>query len=257
MGKIPIDNGFENNEYLLGENFKQFLESKLNKYIGDEKILVINNLLIIFKNIEGFVCDPDEDLTCFINKYFDSKFSDEIEIVTPMIQEMVLQYLNDQIYKYENDNKNLESLTIQESISNEVETALKDANLKLSCSLSLEQIKYLSQNNKELQTFIKILRFVAEIKKIPNLKNRPLKNEHILSNVNYEKVADEFKYTDRLTETRPIKKHGQKYLGNCTEFNLNGDGHRLIFRLFDIVAKEPVHDNTIYIQVLGDPDYLH
>lgn len=257
MEQIPTYNNFESNEYLLCETFKQFLENNLNKCEADEKSEVIENLQTIFTNIEDFVCEPDAHLVDFINKYLNNQFLDEIEVVTPYIQEMVLQFLVDQQNKLKISDNTIENTKSQENLIDTIEKALKDSGLKLSSELSLSEIKYLSQNSNERETFIKILRFVAEIKKIDKLKNKTLRNEHLLNKMNHERIKDEFKYTDRLTETRAIKKHGQKYLGDCVEFNLNDDGHRLIFRLFDITADVPVYDNTIYIQVLGDPDYSH
>ena len=88
------------------------------------------------------------------------------------------------------------------------------------------------------------------------MKNRPLKNKHILSETNYDKIEDKYKYTGIIKETETENNPKHININNCISTRLSGKD-RFIFRLFDSMAQNPEYNDTIYTIVLGDPDYKH
>ena len=210
-------------------------------------------LLDIFDDLEGYICDPNLEQMKFVKDSFGSGFEDILGYINEYTQQTIRSYL----LKLESDiNSNEEKPMSKEAIVFEIEKILNKGNLTLSTKLKPVQLEYLAINKKELENFLAVLKTVSEIKQLVNIKGRGLENKHILSPTNRKRVADECKYSGRMSKTRSENNTKHIDISDCIETNLNGRD-RFIFRMFDIDEAIPKYEDKIYVIVLGDPPYSH
>lgn len=246
----------EGNEYLLGEKFKGYLNQIINQYDQESKLDIIKSLLDILLNLEDLVYSNDIEKINLVKDTFGDAFEIFVIDMNPLIEEMGIRYLKDLILQQKQSTTEIESLTTKESIYKNITEALDGSGLKLSAELGSYEENYLKLNPKEYKVFLIILKFVSEIKKLPGLKNTPLRNKHILSLTNYNRIEDQYKFTGIKKETEFENNPKHININNCISTRLSGKD-RFIFRLFDSMAQNPEYNDTIYTIVLGDPDYKH